>query len=483
MTSLNSKTIAKSSLWMSSGFALGKVAQLLAQIILARLLSPREFGVWAMVLVLSNFSVLFRDTAIAQVLVQKGLEDKNVVNTVYSLGVNISIGLFLIQAVAAFPLSLFFRVPTVFPLTAFAALVFLIGAGAGSHAAVMQRQMKFRELAISDSLANFFRVITSVACAFFGLGVWSFAIGEVAMATVDSILKHTLSKYKFEYSFRLEPTAVREVRKFIAGIVGTSLAVQFNTIGDNVIIGKLIGEQALGSYNLAYQLAMTPAYVMSQVNRVILSVLSQRDRIGKKIFLAQFLEIYAVVFAPIYGVAFVIAPWFIPLLYGSEWNDAVILFQFVLIFAYARGFMAILGTALFSLDKGITNAMINWILVPLALVSYFIGANLGGVQGVAVAVALVMGIGASIWFWLITCCVAGWNFFDLAKPVFLPSSAIILSTYIVINILELYSLKIYLQPILLIVIYTSVISIFSKGRIPKMLFQTLMDIKSTEGVN
>lgn len=107
MVSLNSTIIAKSGLWMTISFALGKVAQLLSQIILARLLSPNEFGIWAMVLILSNFSVLFRDTAIAQVLVQRGLENKNIVNTVYSLGVNISIALFIIQAIAGLPLSVF----------------------------------------------------------------------------------------------------------------------------------------------------------------------------------------------------------------------------------------------------------------------------------------------------------------------------------------------------------------------------------------
>lgn len=148
----------------------------------------------------------------------------------------------------------------------------------------MQRQMKFRELAISDLLANFTRVIAAIICAFLGWGVWSFAVGEVAMSMVDSLLKHRFSKYSFTYSLKLDVTAVTEVKKFITGIIGGSLAVQINTMSDNIIIGKLLGKQALGKYNLAYQLAMTPAYILSQVNRVILSVLSQRDNLGKKYF-------------------------------------------------------------------------------------------------------------------------------------------------------------------------------------------------------
>ncbi|MEH1776881.1 MAG: oligosaccharide flippase family protein [Nostoc sp.] len=474
MTATNSKRILKSSLWMSMSVVVGKVAQLLSQIILARLLSPDDFGVWAMVLILSNFSIIFRDVAIAQVLVQRGLDDKKIVSTVYSLGINISIGLFLVQSFAGFPLSLFFGVPIVFPLTVLAALVFLIGAGAGSHTSVMQRQMKFRELAICDGIASFTRVVTAIICAEIGWGVWSFAVGEVVMTLIDSLLKNYFSRYHFTYTYRLDRTAVNEVKKFITGIVSSSLAVQMNTMGDNVIIGKLLGRQTLGYYNLAYQLAMTPGYILSQVNRVILSVISQKDNIGKKTFISQVLELYAVIFALIYGLAFVMAPWLIPLMYGQAWIETVGLFQILLIFGYTRGFMAILGNTLVALDKPMTNAFINWALVPVAISSYFIGVNLGGAKGVAIAVALVLGISATIWFGLAICHVTKWNIGFFIKSIFLPIVAISISLTLVFILPLPQYLIMSAQPIFLILSYAFFLTIFSLGRIPKMLFSTIM---------
>ncbi|MBH8552830.1 oligosaccharide flippase family protein [Nostocaceae cyanobacterium CENA357] len=474
MTATNSKRILKSSVWMSMSIVVGKVAQLLSQIILARLLSPDDFGIWAMVLILSNFSILFRDTAIAQVLVQRGLEDKQIVNTVYSLGINISIGLFIVQSLAGFPLSIFFGIPILFPLTAFAALVFLIGAGAGSHTSVMQRQMKFRELAICDGLASFTRVGSAIICAFSGLGVWSFVVGEVAMVMVDSLLKKYLSRYHFTYSYKLDKTAVNDVKKFIIGIVSTSFAVQMNTMSDNVIIGKLLGKQALGYYNLAYQLAMTPVYVLSQVNRVVLSVMSQRDNVGQKLFISQVLELYAIIFAPVYGIAFVIAPWFIPLMYGQDWIESVSLFQILLTFAYTRGIMAILGNTLVALDKPMTNAFINWMLVPITVLSYFIGVNLGGAKGVAIAVALVLGIGATIWFWLAIHHVTRWDIKFLIKPTFLPTLAISISLILALFLpLPDQYITISTQPIILIFSYAILLAVFSSGRIPNILFNTI----------
>jgi lipopolysaccharide exporter len=141
MSSPKTAKIAGSSLWLTGSFAVTKVSQLIAQIILARLLSPKDFGIWGMVLIVTTLSELFKDSAIASVLIYKGLEDKKLANAVYSVGVNISVCMFFVQMLVGFPLSQFFHQPIVFPLIVCESLVFLIGAGRGSHAAVLQRQM------------------------------------------------------------------------------------------------------------------------------------------------------------------------------------------------------------------------------------------------------------------------------------------------------------------------------------------------------
>lgn len=470
MSHITTKKIASSGLWLTASFGFAKVSQLVSQIVLARLLSPEDFGVWGMVLIVTTLSALFKDAAIASVLVQRGLEDKKLVNAVYSLGVNISIAMFVIQALVGFPLAQFFNEPLVFPLTVTVALVFLVGAGAGSHNAVLQRQMKFRELAITDSCAGFARFGGAVICASAGLGVWSFAIAEIAMSLVDTFLKRYLSGYRFEYHFKPDSAAIREVRAYISSLVGINLAVYVNTNADNLIIGRLIGAASLGFYNLAYQLAMLPTFALSQINRVNFSVLSQKDDKGRKNYLCQMLEMYAVVYAAVYGMGYVVAPWIIPLVYGKQWTPAVSIFQIVMIFAYARGFMSILGTALNAIDKPNINAVINWVLVPLSIPAFFVGANFGGVRGVAIAVALVMGVGASIWFWLAVSQAAKWHILELVKPVILPTVTIIIALIAVTQIPLSTSLQTFLQPILLIVIYTIGLSVFSAGRIPKLFF-------------
>ncbi len=482
MAKIGAAQIARSSFWLTASFMLAKFAQFISQIVLARILSPEEFGVWAMVLILTVLTDLFRDKAVAQVLVQRGLDNKSIVNAVYSLGVNLSIAMFVVQTLIGIPLSYVFGRAILFPLIAVMGLKFLIGAGAGAHGAVLQQTMRFRELALSDALSGVARLLGGVVSAWLGAGVWSFAIAEISMAIADSVSKRSLSGYSFTYQLRPDPDAVKNVQGYIKSLIGINLAVYLNTNGDNFVVGKLLGATPLGYYNLAYQLAMLPNFALAQFNRVSLSVLSQRDDAGKRKLLFKSLELHALLYAPLYGIAAMSAPWLIPLLYGKAWLACIPIFQYILVYSYTRGIMQTLGTTLNALDKPDINARINWTLVPISLVGFWLGAQWMGVNGVAIAAALIMGVGAVIWFQIITCKVTNWRLLDLLSSGSIPTFSMLIS-YAIVQVLppQLFPAieigKFILQPIYFLLLYGFLITILSAGRIPKLLFQTIRSIK------
>jgi lipopolysaccharide exporter len=469
---------AKGGLWQASGFALERISQFIAQIFLARLLLPEDFGVWGMVLILTRLSNQFKDSATASVLIYSGLKDKKLVDAVYSLTLNISIGMFILQSLLGYPLSRLFEVAKVWPLAACTATVFLIGAGAGVHSAVLQRRMQFKEIAIAEGLAGIARFGTAIMGALLGWGVWAFAFGEIAMALVDAIAKRYLSRYPFKYSLLPDAQALRQVGGYISKIVGGNLAVYVNTNSDNFLIGKFLGTSALGFYSIAYQLAMLPTFALSKINRVTFSVLSQRDNTGKRNFLVHSLELYGLSNAPIYGAGLLLAPWLIPTLYGEAWRPAVVLFQIILGFAYTRGFMAILGISLNAFNKPGVNAMLNWLLVVASMPAFVVGAKMNGSVGVAIAALLILGIGATIGFWIITCRVAGWNLSTLAMPILFPTLSLLSSLGIVYALPLAESTQPFLPTLLFLVIYVSIISLFSAGRaLRQLLSLTLRFVK------
>jgi O-antigen/teichoic acid export membrane protein len=459
--------IARNGLWITGSFLAGRVLALLTQVIMARILVPADFGLWAMVLLLTTLSALFRESAIAQVLIQRGLEDKKIVDAVYSLGVNISLGLCLFQGLAGWPLSLFFNAPVLWPLTALAGVSFLVAAGAGSHGAILERQLRFKALAMSIAGSSVATFVGTLGAALLGWGVWSFACGVVLGAAVDGLLKRYFSGYQFNYQMRPDPEAINAVRSFVTGVVGINLAVQVNTNGDNLVIGKLLGAETLGFYNVAYQLAMVPVFALSQLNRVNFSVLARHDDEGKKQYISRSLGLYALLAAPLYGLAFVIAPWIIPLCYGANWVQTVPIFQLILGFGYARGMMAILGTCLNALGKPGSNAAINWALVPISIPAYIAGAYWGGSLGVALAVVFVMGVGATVWFGVASCRAANWPLVTVINPVALPSVVMGLS------LLSIQWMAWQLQPMAFIALYGALIHLCSRGELTNMLVETL----------
>lgn len=469
MAKVNAAKVVGGSLWMIASYGFSRCLQLISQLVLARVLSPKEFGIWAMVLVLSNLSQIFGETFIAQVLVQRGLQDRKLVNTVYSLGVNISIGLFIFQALASWPLSRFFGLDMIWPLTSAAGVVFLLNAGSGSHNAILQRQMKFRELVIVSNSTGVVKLCAVCISALLGAGIWSFVVGEIVGAANLAFWVRFYSGYRFTY-YPLPPwTKVREVYRFILGIMGINLGVYANTTVDNIVLGKLFGPQSLGYYNIAYQLAMLPFYTLSRSNQVSFSVLARQSKNEQEVYVQRALEINAMLSALVNGLAFVVAPWLIPLAYGAKWQDAVGLFQILLLYAYARGFMAILGTFLNAVNRPGLNAAINWALVVLSIPAYVIGAHLKGSLGVAIAVAVVMGLVGTAWFWCVVCRTAAWPLPDLVRPVLIPTLAIAVALPIAVAVPLPGPLSIVLQPLILIVGYTLLLVLFSGGQFPPTL--------------
>lgn len=472
MTRISTSKIYQGFLWTTASYLNNRVFKLIAQVVLARLLTPEEFGLWAMVQIQLSLSERFSESSIAQVLVQRGLNNQKLLNTVYSLGIDVSALLFTVQAAAGFFLARFFAAPILWPLTACAGLTYLVQAGASSHRAVMVRQLKFRELTICDSISAVVGLCGTLSCAAFGGGVWSFVAGNLLSAASSSLFLRSWSNARFKYSFKLERTVVAEIKSFVSGIIGTYLAGYINTNTDSLLVGKLVGKGALGQYNLAYQLALLPQFVLTHSHTVNFSVLSQKNQDQKSRYISKVLELNALLAALLYGVGFLAAPWLIPLVYGSQWVEAVRYFQILLVYAYSRLFMNILGTFLNASNKPSVNAAISWSLVPLSLPAYLVGARLGGPMGVAIAVSVVMGLGGAAWFWLVTSRTSGWQLSSMVKPVLLPTFAAC-TTIILLQSVPFSGSWQYVQPFSFIIGYSAILCIVSQGRVPKMIVDVI----------
>ncbi len=111
--------------------------------------------------------------------------------------------------------------------------------------------------------------------------------------------------------------------------------------------------------------------------------------------------------------------------------------------------------------------------MPVSISAFLVGVWLAGIKGVALAVALVMGIFASIWFWIAICRATGWSIRVMLAPVLLPTVTMILTLAVVLAAPLPVPLTFYLQPPLIILIYGIVISFISAGKVPRMLIDVV----------
>ncbi|HEY9614264.1 oligosaccharide flippase family protein [Allocoleopsis sp.] len=416
---MNRISLIKSGFWTTYGAIATRVLALLSNLLLARLLLPSEFGVIAVAYIFWGFVNLFTQDSAGSFIVYKGLEDKRYLNTTYtiSLGIGLVLGVGLI---AVSPLAAkFFRVPSLVWILVVFAFNLVISCANSIYAGVLTRRMQYRELANSNLIASMVRVFSTAGCAFLGLSYWSFVVGDTAFwLTSCALLRHHA---KQDFCLEIDPEARKEVLSYCLGATGSSLGYYANANGDNFTIGRMLGSTNLGYYNFAYQLTMALTTILGQaIGQIGISAFAQLpdDKQQENALLAV-VEQVAYLTAPLYALFFLIIDQrVISLVFGAKWIPASAVIPWLLIFAYFRLINGQIGSMLSAKGRPGVNAKVNLYIAPVAIVGFLLGAWQAGIVGVSVAVAVVLGISWTVYWWWVGCRELGWPLMQFLIPCF-----------------------------------------------------------------
>jgi O-antigen/teichoic acid export membrane protein len=467
-------SLLKGGFWITfSTFAL-RFFSLLSNLILARLLLPSEFGIIAIAYVFWSFFTLFTQDTAGSFIVYKGTEDQRYLNTSYTI--SLIIGLILgLAMVAVSPLvaSSFNEPNLIWILVAFA-FNLLLSSIVYVQSGAMTRQMQYRELAVTSMVSSLTRLACTTGSALLGLSYWSFVIGDTASWLVSGIM----TRYQSGIHFRLQidPEVKSEVLSYCLGATGSSFGFYVNANLDNFTVGKMLGSTTLGYYNLAYQLTMALSTILNSViGSLGMPVFAQlTDDQEQENALFKVVEQIAFLTAPIYALFFLlIDKQAIALLFGPKWIPISTVIPGLLVFAYFRVINTPLNTMLCAKGRPDVNARVNLYIAPVAVGGFIIGAQQGGILGVSIAVALVLGIVWTFSWWWVGCRTLGWSMMKFLVPCFI--SVLITLPAIAIS----FNLPIILKPLIFSVIYLGFVRLVA----PKQFFiyQTLV-VKSAEKI-
>lgn len=362
--------------------------QLLGIVLLARMLSPTDYGVTAMVLAIIGVGEILRDFGLSSAAIQaKTLTRGQRANLFW---INVGIGLLLTVVVAALagPIAAFYGDDRLVLVTLVLSCTFFLNGFSTQFRADLNRHFRFGQLAGVEIGAQVLALGIALALAAMGWGYWAIVAQQVLQVFFQAVVFPVVAGWWPGLPKRGEE--MKPFLKFGGGLVGAQLLNYASRNVDSIVIGRQFGAQDLGFYNRAFQLMVLP---LNQINapssRVALPTLSrlqdQPTRYAEFISFGQTILLNIVCFILAFSVAQ--ATDVIHLALGAQWDATVPLFQ---ILAVAGLFQAAAYSSYWIfLSHGLTTRYLIYMLVsrPFVIGIIILGA-IWGVQGVAIAYAV-----------------------------------------------------------------------------------------------
>nr|WP_297351698.1 lipopolysaccharide biosynthesis protein [uncultured Caldimonas sp.] len=372
---MNTATIAQRSLsavvWNYAGAILRALAQLGAQVVLARVLGPQVYGQFAVVLVVISFGWLLAESGMGAALIQMPELDDDAIRQAIG-GVLLQGGLVGLAIIFAAPfLARLFEDPTLtVPLMVCGPLVVVQGL-CNIPASLMRRNFDMKRWQIIQVGAYAFSFgVVGITLALAGWGLWSLIVAFALQTAIAITAAYLAVRHPLRPSFRMSP----HLRSYGAKVLGSAVASWTVDNLDRAVVGRVWGVASLGAYSAAFNLARAPATLLSHsVQSVSLAMASRLQEDPARLCLGYCAVTagLSMVLLPVFSLLAVAAEPVVLLLYGHRWTEAAPMFA---AFALTMPFYILAAnTASFMWATGsVGKELISQVLVAAMLVTGFV---------------------------------------------------------------------------------------------------------------
>jgi O-antigen/teichoic acid export membrane protein len=364
------------------------VITIAATSIMARLLTPQDYGLVGMVAFVTGFVSMYKDLGLSAATIQRSEISSEQISTLFWVNVLLSLGITLFTAAIAPLVAWFYGEPRLTGITIVTAGGFIISGLAVQHEALLRRQMRYFVLALTSLTSMAMGYVVGIILAWHGFSYWALVASQLAVAATSTLLIFSFCRWLPGLPKR--NTGVRSMIRFGGNLTGFTTINYFSRNLDNLLIGRFWGAQQLGLYTRAYQLMALP---IEQINEPVSSVavpslsrLTDSPESYRKAYL-RMLEKIALLTMPFVVLMIVTSDWIIRIVLGSQWVGATRIFVLLGITALFQPIANTTGWLLIS--QGRTNHMLQWGLIsgPIIMASIIAGLPWGAV-GVAASYAL-----------------------------------------------------------------------------------------------
>ena len=305
--------------WLLLGEAFSRLAGFIKIAVLAHLLTPSNFGVFGVAMVLAGWLAYFSQTGFDSALIQRRGDIRVYLDSAWSVQILRSI----LQASVLFivaPLGArFFASPEAVPVIRAMSLEILLYAPANPAVIYFRKELNFRNdvcLRASGTLAG---LVFSVVIAVVYRSVWALVGSLILARAVETWMSYRIQPYRPR--FRLEWDRVREMTRFGRWIFGSNVLTFFDLYIDSVLVGRVLGTTSLGLYQMATQVVVSPLALLGmQTHTILFSTMSKIEKVAElRRAFASGLILVSFIVLPLSLAVCVYAGNLVPVLLGAHW--------------------------------------------------------------------------------------------------------------------------------------------------------------------
>ncbi len=366
-------------------------------LLLARILIPKDFGIYGYIQIILSLSLLVLDVGIGHTVVRT--QKKRIEDTAFWFCTFLSLIFFFSVYLLAPYIALFFKEPNLRSLLRVASLSFLLTPYSSIQNAIEVKNMRFKKSFLYNISFVLGSSISTILMALNGFGVWSFILGYLIGYICKTII--TLIYGSWHPSLNLKREDLKEISRFTGYFTFHDIVSWLTTYLDDLLVGRFLGASALGYYRVGFELGRTPASIVAgPLNKVFFSFYSKLQK--KRELLINFyllsLRILLTVLLPIGILLLIFAEEIIIFLLGYKWLKAAVVVRFIAIYGIFAGIGGNITLLLRSVGKPELTFKLQLFRAPILISAYLYTAP-KGLLAISIAHAVI--ISGSIFIYIL----------------------------------------------------------------------------------
>jgi len=394
-----SHRVVRGSFWVFLLKIINRGFNLIRIIILARILSPNDFGLVGIALLTISTLNTFTQTGFQQALIQKKEDIKFYLDSAWTILILRGFILFGILYLIAPYAAIFFNVPEAKPIIQVIGISILFQAFTNIGVIYFQKELEFNKEFIYQFAGTLADFVVAISAVLILKNVWALVFGSLAGNAAKCFVSYLIHSYRPHLSSDLGKA--KELFDFGKWVLGSSILIFLITQGDDAFVGKFLGATMLGFYQMAYRIGNMPSSEFTgMIGTIAFPAYSKLQTVPQQSREAYFKVItFSTFFSfPLTGGIVVLAPQFTRIFLGEKWLPIVIPLQILTISGMFRSIAGTGGAMFNAVGKPELDFRMNISRLAVIVLSIYPLTKMWGISGTSLSVLL--GIIAACFIWL-----------------------------------------------------------------------------------